>query len=108
MQIHRWFLIPMKIHRGLNFFKNTHVLKRKAGVENKPADALSRKVTLIHSMSVEVIGFDQEKEDYQSCPDFGELYASLLEDQLGSHNGFVLQEGFLFKGNKLCIPRTSL
>lgn len=34
------------------------VVKHKAGVENKPTDALSRWVNLIHSMNVEVTGFE--------------------------------------------------
>lgn len=59
----------------------TFVLKHKSGVENKPADALSRKNSLLHTMSVEVIGFDKLKEEYLTCLDFGSLYSALLEDQ---------------------------
>ncbi|MGV7994910.1 hypothetical protein PJP12_30040, partial [Mycobacterium kansasii] len=47
------------------------VLKHKAGVENKPADALSRIVALLNSLSVEVVGFEQLKDEYPICPDFG-------------------------------------
>lgn len=83
----------------------TFVLKHKAGVENKPADALSCKVSLISTMSVEVTGFERLKEDYSICLDFGKVYAALSEDKSRS-NEFVLQDCFLFKGNKLCVPRT--
>lgn len=58
----------------------TFVLKHKAGVENKPADALSRKVSLLQTMSVKVTGFEKLKEDYETCTDFGEMYASILSD----------------------------
>lgn len=84
------------------------VMKHKVGIENKPTNALSHKVALLHSMSVEVIGFEQLMDEYPTCSDFGELYTSLLNDQSRSNSGFVLLEGFLFKGNKLCISRTSL
>jgi len=46
--------------------------KHRAGVENKAADALSRRVSLLSS--VKVTRFEQLKDDYKSCPDFGELY----------------------------------
>ena len=39
------------------------VLKHKAGVENKPADTLSRKVNLLAAMKIEVKGFEKLKED---------------------------------------------
>lgn len=60
------------------------MLKHKAGVENKPADALSRKVRLIHSMSVEVTGFEYLELDYLTCPDFRDLYALLSDNPLRS------------------------
>ncbi|KAK9951472.1 hypothetical protein M0R45_006913 [Rubus argutus] len=83
----------------------TFVLKHKSGVENKAADALSRKNSLLHTMSVEVIGFDNLKEEYMSCPDFGSLYSALLEDQSKSTE-FVVHDRFPFKGTRLCIPHT--
>ncbi|PRQ29559.1 putative nucleotidyltransferase, Ribonuclease H [Rosa chinensis] len=85
----------------------TFVLKHKSGVENKVADALSRRNSLLHIMSVEVAGFNNLKEEYLSCPDFGRIYSALLEKQSKSTE-FVLQDGFLFKGTKLCIPCTSV
>lgn len=82
------------------------VLKHKAAVENKAVDVLSRKVVLLHTMSVQVTGFKKLKEDYESCPDFGEIYASLMSDLSRSTIGFISQDGYLFKGIRLCIPRT--
>ena len=49
-------------------------MKHRAGVENKAVDALSQRVSLLSIMSVKVTGFERLKDDYESCPDFGELY----------------------------------
>ncbi|XP_031120875.1 uncharacterized protein LOC116024112 [Ipomoea triloba] len=57
-------------------------------------------------MQGEVIGFDQLKDLYVEDQDFKriweqvQLHALLLD--------FHVSEGYLFKGTKLCIPRTSL
>ena len=53
------------------------MVKHRARVENKAVDALSRRVSLLLVMSVKVTGFEQLKDDYESCPDFRELYTSL-------------------------------
>lgn len=86
----------------------TFVLKHQAGVDNKVADALSRKVALMQSMSVTVTGFERMKDEYSTCPDFGALYTSMVEGTTQNHTGYTLQDGFLFKGCRLCIPRTSM
>ena len=52
-------------------------MKHRVGVENKAADALSQRVSLLSVMSVKVTRFERLKDDYKSCPDFGELYTSL-------------------------------
>ena len=77
-------------------------------MENKPADVLSRKVNLIHSMIVEVTGFEHLRDDYPSCPGFGDLFASLLDNHLRSIGRFTLKDGYIFRGNQICIPHTSM
>ncbi|XP_058075800.1 uncharacterized protein LOC131224293 [Magnolia sinica] len=84
------------------------VLKHEDGVENKPVDALSRRVALLQSMRAEVIGFDRSIEGYPTCLDFGDLYVSLRDGQSIDSRGFVIFDEFLFKGDRLCVPRTSL
>ncbi|GJW14801.1 reverse transcriptase domain-containing protein [Tanacetum coccineum] len=67
---------------------------------------LSRKTTLLVSISNEVLGFDSIKELYASDKDFGNIWMELETKQ---HQGeFILLDGYLFKGNRLCIPKTSL
>eukprot|EP00268_Persea_americana_P022295 TRINITY_DN22183_c0_g1_i1.p1 TRINITY_DN22183_c0_g1~~TRINITY_DN22183_c0_g1_i1.p1 ORF type:complete len:107 (+),score=10.63 TRINITY_DN22183_c0_g1_i1:344-664(+) len=65
-------------------------------------------MALLHSMSVSVTGFEHLPEAYPTCPDFEEIYKLLSENPSSSIQGFLLKDGFLFKGNKLCIPQTSL
>uniref|UniRef100_A0A2N9HIT5 Reverse transcriptase n=1 Tax=Fagus sylvatica TaxID=28930 RepID=A0A2N9HIT5_FAGSY len=84
------------------------VVKHRAGIENKAADALSRRLSLLSIMSVEVTGFERLKEDYDSCPDFGEVYSNLRSTPHPTRDDYFLQNGYLFKANRLCIPRTSI
>ncbi|XP_022871981.1 uncharacterized protein LOC111391070 [Olea europaea var. sylvestris] len=84
------------------------VLKHEKGMENQAADALSRCVFLLSIMSVKVIDFEKLNEDYEVCPDFKDIFLDLQGGQSNTTNGFRLMEGYLFKANKLCIPRTSV
>nr|GEV79699.1 RNA-directed DNA polymerase [Tanacetum cinerariifolium] len=67
---------------------------------------LSRKTTLLVSISNEVLGFDLIKELYTSDEDFGNIWMELETKQ--NQGEFILLDGYLFKGNRLCIPKTSL
>ena len=55
------------------------ILKHKAGVKNKVADALSQRVMILVAMSVEVIGFERLREEYESCLDFGKIYVTFWD-----------------------------
>ncbi|GJR00530.1 RNA-directed DNA polymerase [Tanacetum coccineum] len=97
-----------KIHaRWASFLeKFNYVIKHKSGASNKVADALSRKTTLLVTISNKVVGFDSIKELYASDEDFGNIWMELETKQ---HRGeFILLDDYLFKGNRLCIPKTSL
>ena len=80
-------------------------IKHKTGVHNVVADALSRRHALVTSMQVQVVGFDVLKELYEEDVDFGEIW-KLCTDK--PFNDFIRMDGFLFKGNTLCIPSCSL
>nr|XP_023877896.1 uncharacterized protein LOC111990343 [Quercus suber] len=73
------------------------VVKHRAGVENKAADALSRKVSLLSIMSVKVTGFERFNDEYESCPDFRELYISLSNAPQPILDDYTIQDGYLFK-----------
>nr|GEU61740.1 putative reverse transcriptase domain-containing protein [Tanacetum cinerariifolium] len=74
--------VSHKHGRWLAFLKKfTFVVKHKTSVSNRAADALSRRNSLLVTM-----------QGVQSC----------------EKTNFVLHDGFLFKGNQLCIPDSSL
>ncbi|GJT57199.1 RNA-directed DNA polymerase [Tanacetum coccineum] len=73
---------------------------------NKVADALSGKTTLLVSINNEVVGFDSIKELYVTDEDFRNTWMELKTKQLRGE--FLLLDGYLFKGNRVYIPKTSL
>ena len=93
----------------VEFLQRYHfVVKHKAGVENKAANALSQRVSLTSIMSVKVTRFKRLKDNYESCPNFGDLYTSLSNAPRPILDDYTLQDGYLFKANKLCIPWSSV
>ncbi|KAG7572507.1 Integrase catalytic core [Arabidopsis suecica] len=82
-----------------------YVIKYKKGKENVVADALSRRYALIATMEAKVMGFEHIKEMYKDDPELGECYKDHGE---GLYKAFYLQDGFLFKDKRLCIPQGSM
>ena len=85
----------------------TFVLRNKAGTENKAADALSRRISLLVAMSIETTGFERIREEYATCPDFGEIYTMLRDGLAREQDDFFLHDGYLFRATQLCIPQGS-
>jgi len=82
----------------------TFILKHHAGTENMVVDVLSRRSMLLTSVSTKVVGFDRLKEEYPKCPDFSDIYQSLQQGPSSVYSDYILLDGFLFKGNQLCVP----
>lgn len=98
--------VSHKHGRWLAFLeKFTFVVKHKTGVSNRVADALSRRSNLLVSMRVDVPGLDAIREQLATDPYFSVVLQGV---QSGLKPDFLLHDGFLFKGNQLCIPDSSL
>ena len=82
-------------------------LKYKAGFENKVTDALSRCVMILLAMSAEVTGFERLKDEYESCPDFGEI-CHIMGRICSRDKRLSATRWYLFRFRMLCISRTSL
>nr|XP_016511489.1 PREDICTED: uncharacterized protein LOC107828385 [Nicotiana tabacum] len=82
-----------------------YVISYKQGKENVDADALSRRYVLVSTLTFKLMGFDQIKGLYANDVYFGKIFADCM---LGPFERFNLQDEFLFKKNKLCIPNCSL
>ena len=52
------------------------------------------------------MGFELLKDLYGTDEDFQEILEKCVMNQ--RYNDFHIQEGYLMKGNQLCIPKTSL
>lgn len=83
----------------------TFHIKHKSGKLNQVANALSRRNSLLNTMQVKVSGFEILKEQYPEDPCFKQIW---VECSKGHVDTYLLQEGYLFKGNRLCIPEGSL
>ena len=65
------------------------------------ANALSRQASLLITMQTKVLGFDLFRELLSSDPYFGPIMDDVATRK---RFDFLIHNGFLFKGNQLCIP----
>jgi hypothetical protein len=66
---------------------------------------------LLQEFRVKTLGFDDLKNMYRDDPDFKVAYEAaenqILRDR-SQWTEYMIQEGLLFKGNHLCIPKCSM
>jgi hypothetical protein len=89
----------------------TFVIKHISGSTNKFADALSRRCLILQEFQAETLGFEHLKEMYQEDTDFKEAYEACENPLLRDKNQwmeYLIQDGLLFKGSQLCIPKCSM
>jgi hypothetical protein len=98
--------------KWVEFLQNfTFVIRHISGKSNKVVDELSRVNLILHEFQVNVLEFDDLKEMYKDDADFKDAYAScenLVSRDKSPWLDYMTQEGLLFKGRKLCIPRCSM
>ncbi|XP_028223089.1 uncharacterized protein LOC114404211, partial [Glycine soja] len=82
-----------------------YVIKHKKGKGNVVADALSRRHALLAMLETKLFGLESLKDMYVHDVDFAEIFAAC---QKFSENGYYRHNGFLFKANKLCVPKCSI
>ncbi|XP_026434078.1 uncharacterized protein LOC113331593 [Papaver somniferum] len=80
----------------------TFSIKHQSGKLNQVVDALSRRAHLLVTLKHESLAFDFLKDLYSEDKEFKQPW-----DKCGSSTGsvddFLIQEGFLFKGNRLSL-----
>ena len=89
----------------------TFVLKHRSGKSNRVVDALSRRQLFLTVMQVKVVGFDELRNLYPEDPDFVEAWKACKEPVTVDKTkwlDYLIQDGMLFKGSQLCIPRSSM
>ena len=93
--------------RWVAYIQRFHfTLKHKSGVTNKVVDALSSRASLLTTLHTEVVGFDCLKELYENDEDFGDIWGKCQQTHIVV-NSMYIQDGFLFRGNQLCILKIS-
>ncbi|KAL9244399.1 hypothetical protein vseg_018179 [Gypsophila vaccaria] len=89
--------------KWVEFLQSFHFSsKYKDGKSNVVADALSRRYALLSTLDIRLLGFESLKSYYDGDADFGESFEACKSGCCGD---FVMQDGFLFKGNRLCVPK---
>lgn len=83
----------------------TFTIHHQAGKLNRVADVLSRRHALVSTMHTLVTGFTTFSDLYCSDPYFSKILGD-VSSRLSTE--FSMHDGFLFRGNQLCIPDCSL
>jgi hypothetical protein len=104
--------LNQKHAKWVEFMQNfTFVIKHISGTANKVVDALSRKCLILQEFRVKTLGFDSLKDMYRDDPDFKDAYEACENPVLRDRSQWIeymVQDGLLFKGNQLCIPKSSM
>ena len=89
----------------------TFVIKHISGTTNKVVDDLSRKCFLLQEFRVKTLGFDNLRNLYADDHDFKEAYEvaenPVLRDR-SPWTDYMIQDGLLFRGYRLCITNCSM
>ena len=81
------------------------MVKHKAGVTNRVADACSQQNNLLTAIQLEVSSFDSFRDLLDTDPYFSPILTAV---RVGEMSDFLVHERFLLKDNQLCVPDCSL
>ena len=82
-----------------------YVIKYKQGKENIVVDALLRRYALVFTLNAKLLGFEYVKELHANDDDFASVYGACEKAVFGK---FYRLDGYLFRGNRLCVPNISM
>ena len=82
-----------------------YVIRYKQGRENVVLDALSRSYVLLTSLGAKMLGFEYVKDLYANDVDFADV--NMACDKIAFEK-FYKHDGYLFRGDKLCVPNCSM
>ncbi|PKU87297.1 ATP-dependent DNA helicase RecG [Dendrobium catenatum] len=83
------------------------ILKHKSGVQNKVADALSRRSALVVQLQTELQGLPSIQDLYATDKEFAAPWAELSNSPTVSFQDYSISHNYLFKAGLLCIPESS-
>ncbi|WVZ63685.1 LOW QUALITY PROTEIN: hypothetical protein U9M48_013298 [Paspalum notatum var. saurae] len=78
-----------------------YVIKHKKGKDNVIADALSRRYTTLLQLDHRIFGLESIKEQYAYDEDFKDIMLYCKEGR--TWDKYVINQGFVFRANRLCI-----
>ena len=81
------------------------MIKYKQGKENIVTDALSRRYILLNTLDAKLIGFAHIRDLYAHDHDFSNVYNAC---EHAAFDKFYRHDGFLFRLNRLCVPKCSM
>jgi hypothetical protein len=98
--------------KWVEFMQNfTFVIKHISGNANKFIDALRRKCLILQEFHEKTLGFDILEDMYKDVSDFKDAYEAcenpVLRDKIQWIENLI-HDGLLFKGNQLCMPKSSM
>ena len=83
-----------------------YVIKHKKGKDNVIADAFSHRYTTLSQLDFKIFGLETIKYQYVHDADFKDVMHNCKEGRMW--NKFVVNDGFVFRANKLCIRASSV
>jgi hypothetical protein len=69
------------------------------------ADALSRRNALVSTLNAKLLGFEYVKKLYANDDDFTSMYEAC---EKAVFRKFYRLDGYMFRGNQLCVPNSSM